>query len=324
MKKKNIVKWSVFLVILVGISLSVILNREWIFDFFRGISYQPSDMMADIRDKLQLTDRGNFLFKASRPSLSESDEFNAHCRQGGESEIAVLGCYTGGDIYIYNIEADELDGIRELTTAHELLHAVWARMSEEEKNELKVSLASVLNENQKYLGEEINTYDEASKQEELYVRAGTEIKDLPENLEKHYEAIFADQDLIVGFYDQYIAVFRRLELEMNGLKAEMGEIKTQIANKTAEYERRISQLEADIVSFNSCAKVAGCFASQGAFDQRRAALVSEQEALHGVYEGINVLVAEYNKKVEQYNDAVVYTEKLNTMINSSAKPTNNI
>lgn len=324
MRKRSYFKWSIVLIILVVLATVILLNRVWIYDYFRGMTYQPTNEMSSILGKLKLTGHGEFLFKASRPILESSDSFNAHCRGDGETEIAVLGCYTGGDIYIYNIEAAELDGIRELTTAHELLHAVWSRMDDAERNSLKNALSQVLEENSNYLNDEINTYNEAAKQEELYVRAGTEVKKLPEVLEKHYGEIFTDQDLVVSFYDRYITVFRWIESEMARLQSEMEDIKAQISTKTNEYEKRISQLDADIVSFNSCARVAGCFNSQWAFSERRSALVAEQGKLRGAYEEINSLVAEYNKRVEQYNNDVVYSEKLNNMINSSAKPAENI
>ena len=74
------------------------------------------------------------------------------------------------------------------------------------------------------------------------------------------------------------------------------------------------------MSFNSCAEVAGCFEREEDFYERREALVAEQLALEEMYEEINSLVADYNVKVEIYNADVLEKEKLNTIINSAAKP----
>lgn len=316
-RKKHIFGW-VFLVALVGVVALVVLNREGIYDWYRGLTYQPSDEMATIRDKLQLTGRGEFLFNAAQPELNEAAEFNRNCRQD-EDEVAVLGCYTTGNIYVYDIDAAELDGIRELTAAHELLHTVWARMSEDERVALVEPLTRTFEANQDFLGEEINSYDISEKQEELYVRAGTEVKDLPEVLEAHFAEIFRNQDAIVDFYDSYIMVFREIKAEMEELMSEMEEIKAEIDAKTAEYEEAYSQLEADIVIFNSCAEVVGCFKSESEFYSRRNELVNRQNTLNALNDEINGLINEYNAKVDSYNADVTESHKLQDMINSNSK-----
>lgn len=313
--------WVSLLLLLVAAvgAVIVVLNREWIYDFYRGMSYEPSAEMSQIRDKLKLTKRGEFVFKAARPELSESEEFNEVCRSVTDTEVAILGCYAGGDVYVYNIVAEELAGIRELTTAHELLHAVYARMSDEDKSKLESILREVYDENEDVLVRDLGNYVDEEKAEELYVRAGTEIKNLPAELEKHYAEIFQDQDLIVGFYESYIAVFREIEAEMEGLKAEMEAIDEEVVAKIDEYEQRLAQFNANVVSFNACAEVAGCFGSEEEFELERGVLLEEQDALDELYDAINELVDEYNAKVEEYNEDVTQSEKLNRMINSVEK-----
>lgn len=310
--------WVVLLVVAAA-GVGVWLNHEWIYDFYRGQTYRPSAEMVRIRNDLQLTERGEFLFNAAQPELDEATEFNAHCRDD-VSETAVLGCYTMQTIYVYNIVDERLSGIRELTTAHELLHANWARMSEEEKVALVEPLTHVFEDNQEFLEEEIDAYDVSEKQEELYVRAGTEVANLPEALEKHYAEIFKDQDAVVAFYDSYIGVFRSLEAEMDALKAELEEMNAAVNAKVEEYERRSSQLNASIVSFNSCVRVSGCYKTEVEAEEKRDALLAEQEALEAMYEEINGLVEEYNAKVAAYNADVVESDRLNTIINSTAAP----
>ena len=320
MKTVRRILWLLAIVIVITIGALIILKRDWILDWWKGLSYEPSTEMAGIRDSLALTDRGEFLFKASAPKLSEREEFNAYCREVLDEEMSVLGCYTDGDIYVYNIVAEELSGIRELTTAHELLHAVWARMSEGEREELRAELEKVLAVNRERLGEELDTYDASQRQEELYVRAGTEVKQLPERLEKHYAEVFSDQDLVVSFYDKYIGVFLEIEAEMDKMKAEMDGIAVRIESLSQEYEKGIATLNGEIEAFNACAERAGCFNNELEFYARRAELVARQEGLGGIYEEINGLVEEYNGLVEKYNADVTRTEKLNRVMNSSSRP----
>ena len=300
-----------------AIVVTILLNRLWIYDWYRGISYQPTMDMASIRDGLELTERGRFLFDASQPELNDADTFNNNCRQD-ETEVAVLGCYTVGSIYVYNITHAELEGIRELTTAHELLHAVWARMSNDEKKALQPVLQQVYKNNLDILQDDIETYDEPERVEEIFVRAGTEIKILPSELERYYTDIFVDQDKIVDYYNGYIEVFRMIEERMKVLTGEMKELSAEIDAFTVDYNRQASQLEADVVSFNSCAEVAGCFRDENEFYAQRASLMARQNALVELNAQINELIVEYNSRVEEYNANVTESRKLQNLINSNS------
>lgn len=318
-KKRRIytITW-VFLVTALIVFTIIFLNREWLYDWYRNVSYKPTEEMTRIRDELELTEQGKFLFNSAQPVLNEAEQFNSNCRRD-ESEVAVLGCYTEKNIYIYNITESELYGIRELTTAHELLHARWARMDENEKNVLMELLAQTLETNQDYLEEEVNQYDESERQEELYVRVGTEVKELPEALEKHFAEIFKNQDKVVDFYNKYITVFRNIKTEMELLLNEIDALKIEIEAKTAEYQDKYNQLEADIVSFNSCAEVVGCFSTTGEFNSRRAALLVRQDDLEALNNEINRLIGEYNARINEYNSDVTESRKLQDMINSNSR-----
>ena len=314
--KRNYWGWVVLLV-LVAIATIIVLNRAWIYDWFRGVTYRPTAEMISIRDKLNLTGRGKFLFNAAQPELNEADAFNANCRQD-ESEVAVLGCYTAGNIYVYNIMDAKLDGIRELTAAHELLHAVWARMGSTEKEDLKPILQQVYQNNLSVLKDDIETYADDEWIEEIFVRAGTEIKKLPDTLEKYYAEIFDDQDAIVDFYESYIAVFREIKMKMEGLASEIEVLRDSINVKMTEYENKVNQLEVDITRFNNCAETAGCFATEAEFYVQRNTLVARENELNLLNDEINNMIDNYNLKVDEYNADALESRKLQNMINSKA------
>ena len=314
--KRNYWGWVVLLV-LVAIATIIVLNRAWIYDWFRGVTYRPTAEMISIRDKLNLTGRGKFLFNAAQPELNEADAFNANCRQD-ESEVAVLGCYTAGNIYVYNITDTKLDGIRELTAAHELLHAVWARMGSTEKEDLKPILQQVYQNNLSVLKDDIETYADDEWIEEIFVRAGTEIKKLPDTLEKYYAEIFDDQDAIVDFYESYIAVFREIKMKMEGLASEIEVLRDSINVKMTEYENKVNQLEVDITRFNNCAETAGCFATEAEFYVQRNTLVARENELNLLNDEINNMIDDYNLKVDEYNADALESRKLQNMINSKA------
>lgn len=317
-KQKSSFGKIIVLIIIVLIAAAIALNWTWVRDFYRGTIYRPSDTMMQIRDSLDLTERGNFLFNASQPALNSEEEFNDNC-QSFDDEEAVLGCYTDFNIYVYNITEPRLKGIRELTTAHELLHAVYARMDVIEKDALRADLEKVYLENTAVLKEEIEAYDTDEQLEEIYVRSGTEIKNLPETLEKHFAEVFNDQDKIVDFYNSYIKVFRELEGELDNLKSAMDNLDTQIESKTNEYEKWVKELEAKIDDFNNCANTAGCFNSEIDFTNLRNQLLREQNLLEDLYGEIDGLIDQYNAYVDKYNNNVIESENLQNIINSHVK-----
>lgn len=316
--KKSIVILTVVGVILTLVAIAIALNFSFLKDVFVGMVYRPSAEMSEIRDSLKLAPRGWVIFNASSPELKEKQEFNEYCRES-ENTAAVLGCYRGDKIYVYDINSDELEGIKELTSAHELLHAVYSRMSVQDKDRWGDLAREVYDKNKEIMGEEIELYDDVQKKEEMYVRAGTEVKNLPEELEKHFAEIFEDQDLIVSYYDSYIKVFREIEIKTKEIYAKIESLGEQIEAKTSEYEEGASALNTSINEFNSCARTANCFTSNYVFNRQRAELLGRQNGLMELYNSINEMIDQYNKLVVEYNENVLHGQILNQAINSSEK-----
>lgn len=317
-KNAHLVAFGIASAILLFLVAFLVVNFGVIRDIFVGLSYRPSSEMSEIREKLDLTGKGWRIFNASLPELEEREEFNQICR-GEESENAVLGCYRNDRVYVYNILSEELDGIKETTSAHELLHAVYERMSVDEKRNLSSILAEIYDKNQEILGEEIGLYEDSKKEEELFVRIGTEISDLPEVLEKKYGEIFKDQDKIVEFYNGYIGVFREIERRLEELLARVEALETEIETKTGQYESEVGVLNNDISEFNNCAKTPNCFISKWVFNSQRNALISRQNSLTGLYNEINGLISEYNTLAAEYNENLLHGQALNKAINSNEK-----
>lgn len=316
--------WFVMASISVVVMVVLItLNFGVIRDLIIGVRYRPTPEMEHIRESLGLADAGLRIFNASMPELKERAEFNQNCREI-ENETAILGCYTDERIYVFDVASDELNGIKELTTAHELLHAVYDRMTDNVKSRWGGILKEVYEQNKDILGGEIELYPEDQKLEELYVRIGTEIKDLPIELEKHYAETFVDQDKIVDYYNSYITVFREIEKNLEVLFGQIKTLKTEIDTKSAEYENGMTALSAEIDEFNSCAGTVNCFKSSEEFNSRRAELVAKQGGYEKLYNAINEQIKEYNNLIEKYNENVLHGQQLNMTINSSVNPSTKV
>ena len=310
--------------LIVGLGTFAALNYQFIADTFSGLGFKPEGEMANIKTSLDLNGTGERIFNASHPVLEAREKFNEDCNSH-EAGTSVLGCYTNRTIYIYDINSDELKGIKESTTAHELLHAAWARLSQGEKDRLGESLNKIY-EDEKYhklLDADLKNYDEKDRLDELHSRIGTEIKSLPDELEEHYAEYFKDQDKIVGFYDSYIKPFNELKAQIEALSKAITDLRNSINSKSTEYESRANSLNLEISEFNSCANTLNCFSSQSAFYGRRGELVAEQEAVNALYAETDALIKDYNAKVAEYNANILKNQSLENLINSN-KEVNNL
>ena len=317
--KKSHAIIAVFIVVLLFLGGIFFLNRTLMTDYLKGSSYVPSSDMEEIRDNLGLTAEGIRIFNATRPRLDSRDEFNFDC-DSSDPEIAVYGCYHSDQIYVYDIDNPELAGFRESTTAHELLHAVWARLSGIEKNRLVPLLESVYSSNQSLFDEALKTYPDSERLDELYVRSATQVKTLPTELETHFSEIFTDQDKIVDYYDSYIAPFKEIHEKIESLSKELESKKQIIDQKTEEYESKSNSFNKEVEEFNKCADTEGCFTSRTAFNSRRNELLDTAATLDNLYSELGKLIDDYNVKIDEYNSNILHNNTLQNMINSNAKP----
>ena len=322
MKKGLIIKISIISTALI-VGILVILNFQTLSDILAGFGYTSSPEMSAVRSALDLSGDGDRIFSASHPALESQDAFNKTCDSHTE-DTSVLGCYTNNTIYVYNINSDELKGVKESTTAHELLHAVWVRLSDSEKSRLS-NLLNEVYEDSKYhesLEKDLKTYSDSERSDELHSRVGTEIKTLPDELEKHYAKYFKDQDKIVEFYQAYIKPFETLKNQIETLAETLEKTKSKIDSETSDYKSRAEALNTAISEFNNCAGTLNCFTTRADFNARRAELVAEQTAINNLYAEIDTLVKDYNAKVKEYNDNILKNKNLEDMINSNSKVNN--
>ena len=319
MSKGKVIGLSLVGVVLVAIAAFVILNFGPLKDQYLAATYQPSAEISQIENELQLTDQGTKLFRASQPSLEDQADFNAHC-DSHNAEVSVLGCYANSRIYLYRAQQTELKGVQEATAAHELLHAVWARMSNDEHERVGALLKDYYAQHQEQFGEEMKLYDETQRLDELHSRVGTEGRNLLKELDEHYAQYFQNQKRIVGFYDAYNNRFKGLKHEANQLLIEIKDLENTINNQTIDYKTRTEALSGQIKEFNTCAQTPDCFTSQSAFNAKRNELLTEQKALEELYNQINHETAVYNEKVAAYNANIFHTQTLQNSINSNSQP----
>jgi hypothetical protein len=319
--RSNLLRLLASLLILT-IALAVFIYRQQLIDQYNAWSYRPSSEVEKIASEANLTNVGRFYFYASHPEIDNRKDFNAHCTQQDE-KTAILGCYTAGRIYVFDVTDSRLEGIKEVTAAHEMLHAVYERLSDKDKQSInsavEAQLASVSNPRIKDLIELYDKTEPGERANELHSILGTEVNDLSPELESYYSRFFKDRKALVALSEKYEAVFAQINTQQNALVEELNSLAADITARSAIYNSDTNKLNADITSFNQKASSGG-FDSQAQFEAQRSSLLARQAALQSARTTLNTMIATYNTKRQELEALNGQAESLNRSINSQLSP----
>lgn len=310
---------------LISVSVAALLffNRQYVIDQVNIWQYQPSSPVEQLVDRSGMNDQGKFYFYASTPTIESTQVFNDKCGHREES-TAILGCYTSQKIYIYNVSDKRLDGIREVTAAHEMLHAAYERMSDRERQKVNALLETEYNKlkDDKNLSERMAFYaktEPGQRDNELHSVIGTEVASISPELEAHYKKYFTDRQKVVALHTKYATVFSDLQARSEELISELNTLGDSIEKDTAAYNSAVNQLDKDIEGFNARAN-SGAFNSQAQFNSERNSLVDRVASLDSLRDKIDTNVAKYESLREELASIASTSEALNKSIDSSLAP----
>jgi hypothetical protein len=301
----------------------LVANKQFVLDQVSAWQYKPSSEVAAFADRTTMTDLGRFYFYASRPAVEEAQDFNTDCSKQ-EQNTAILGCYDGRNIYVYNVTNTQLDGIREVTAAHEMLHAAYDRMSKTERAQIDtlVEAEYVKLQDDKDFAERMAFYartEPGERDNELHSVIGTEVSNLSPELEAHYKKYFADRAKIVSLHERYASVFTSLQTKSNELSDQLTTLGNDIEASTAAYNNNVGRLNKDIAAFNNRAN-SGEFSDQQSFQAERTQLQRRAVQLDAQRRDINDKVAQYNNLRTQLLAIASQSDALNRSIDSSLAP----
>ena len=294
------------------------LNQQYTKDQLSVWAYQVPPNVQVVESRIELTDKGSFYFRTSQPVLANSDTFNQDCPRQ-EVGNPILGCYAEGRIYIYNVQNDQLDGIKEVTAAHEMLHAVWERMSPSEQKRvgalLRSEYAKLVESDLKDRMDYYARTEPGELENELHSIIGTEVKDISPELEQYYARYFEDRSAVLELHNKYDSIFRALRAESDNLYTELTTLGAGIETRSAQYNSDVASLSRDIDDFNQRAD-SGDFSSIAQFNRERAALAARSTQLETDRALINNDIAAYNVKYSEYQKLALQIESLNKSIDS--------
>jgi Spy/CpxP family protein refolding chaperone len=278
-------------------------QRQAIYDWTRLRNYQPSADVVGLADAAGMTDKARRLFYISHPQIiGDKPTFQSHCTDS--EKTIVLGCYINRNgIYLYNVTDTRLNGVKEVTAAHEMLHAAYDRLTPEERQRIDNLTTDVFrNLKDERLQKTIESYrqkDPSVVPNELHSILGTEVGILPKDLEDYYAQYFQSRLNLVKLSETYEKAF------------------TEREDKVASYDKQLQQLKQTIET------------NQAALNSKQQAIESERAQLDSLlkakrYDEYNALVPDYNAKVRSYNSIVNETQALIDQYNQLVKERNAI
>lgn len=232
------------IVIQIGIvSLLVLgaLNYNNILDEYALRSYRPTTQMQGFESRVSLTKPARATLYRAAPQYDEKSIFNKDCNT--RPHELELGCFYRGRIFILQIDNISLAPEMDVVSAHELMHAVWAKMSPSERSgltpELERVYAQVGNEDLRQRMAGYATSEPGEEANELHSILGTEFASLSPELEVHYAKYFVQRSDVVSAHASYQAVFdsRRVALEKELAQIRVMKAQLSVMNRQLESYR---------------------------------------------------------------------------------------
>lgn len=261
------------------------LERQPIQDWIKLRGYQPPVAVAQLATQDTMNSYTRHLFYLNKPQLpSTVASFRKACPEN--KDTIVLGCYHPDQdgIYIYAVSDPTLAGVQQVTAAHEVLHAVYARLNTKDRQALDTELNDFYKHgltNQRVL-DEVKLYQQTEPtavMDEMSCTFGTELPSLPPALEAYYKRYFTNRAAIVAYEQQYDAAFTSRQATIKADDQQLTAQKQQIENQEAALQAQLNQMNGDKARLDSL-------------------LAAGQNAAY------NASVGSYNAEIRSYNAGV--------------------
>ena len=325
-KKTGVISSIIICCILIAGTLIFLVYRQRIIDQIIVWSNNPSADVINLVDRAGMNDNGKFYYLASQPKLfppEESIKFDQICNQI-ESTTAIQGCYYDSRIYIKDIVDEQLDGISEVTAIHETLHAIYYRLSSNEKSKIDTLLQTEYNKfkDDKAFSDLMAFYSRSEpgqRNNELHSMIGAEVAVISPELESYYSKYFFDRQKVVALNTKYSGVFKILKERADTLSVQLTALSDAITNQSNQYNSDSKILNNDIISFNNRANNSG-FSSQTQFDNERSLLINRSAVLDATRTNINKDIDNYKVLVIEHDAITIESKTLYNLLDNPLAP----
>jgi flagellar hook-associated protein FlgK len=294
------VSLSVFLILVALVFLGVY-KAQAIGDWYRLRNYQAPAQVSKLASEDKLTPYASHILYVTHPKLEDNPQFSKECPQSEQS--IVLGCYIGGiayfgsssNLFVKTVSDPRLNGVEEVTLAHEMLHAAYDRMGKDEKDKVNAMLMDYYQHGltDPRIIETMNSYKKSEPNDlvnEMHSIFGTEIADLPTPLDNYYKKYFSDRASVTAFAANY-------ENEFTSRSNQIKVYDQQLSLSKDKIKQLQDQLSAELTSIES---------DRSAVERSNdSSLINQYNARVSAYNGgvrsLQVQIANYNDLVDKRN-----------------------
>lgn len=291
-------------------------------DWLKLRDYTAPAPVAALAQQTTMTDKSRHLFYINHPGIEEKTTFRSNCDKFGEETI-VLGCYKGGQrgIHVLAVDDARLQGVEQVTAAHEMLHAAYDRLSKKDKARVdgllqNFATTQLKDERIKKVLKGYETTEPGQQLNEMHSIFGTEVANLPSDLEDYYRQYFTNRKAVAAFAAQYQAAFTTRQDAINEYDGQLRTLGATIKNNTASLKAQETELTAranQLQQYRSSGNINAYNAGVPGYND-------QVEAYNQLLERTKDQISQYNAIVTARNKIAVETTELQQAIDSSSLP----
>ncbi|HSX31122.1 MAG TPA: hypothetical protein VLE99_04350 [Candidatus Saccharimonadales bacterium] len=307
-------KWLqvTLLVLLLALAGSLLLERQAMVDWWHLRGYSPPAVVAQLAHGDTMTAKAEHLFYVNRPRVTNGKTFTSACPAGGEKTV-VLGCYIGNDngIYVYAVNDSRLNGVEQVTAAHEMLHAAYRRLSGTERKRVDALLLDYYYHGlvDQRIKDTITAYRQSEPNDvvnEMHSIFGTEIANLPAPLEAYYRQYFIDRSRLAVYTASYQGEFTSRQAQVAAYDTQLKSLNGQISANEGELTQRKAALDTQNTQLQSLRKSG----QAAAYNQAVASYNQSVSAYNSLLQQTKDLISQYNSIVDKRNSIVLEEQQL--------------
>lgn len=306
-------------ILVIAGSLVAFTQRQQLLDSLALRNYTPSSRVVALADETTMRDPIRRVFYVNHPEINSKEDFRNKCPSTEQS--IVLGCYVQhSGIYLLDVQDPRLDGVVQVTAAHEALHAEYDRLSKDERARVdqmtNTYFASLTNERIKKTVEQYRVKDPSVVPNELHSILGTEARNLSPELEQYYSQYFKDRSQIVAFSEKYEQTFVNLTNQVDAYDQQLKSLRQTIDSNKVEIEGQSKDIELQKSRLDSLLSSDRTEAYNDAVPNYNATVGRYNSLINDTRQ----LIGEYNDIVEKRNNIATTEQELVDAINSNELP----
>ena len=295
--------------------------RQPLQDAIKLYNYTAPPAIADIATQDGLQPGTRRVFYVNHPLLQAKASFTAACPNGGGEKTIILGCYHGNQngIFLLQVTDKRLDGVTQVTAAHEMLHAEYERLSAQDRKQVDSQLVDFYEHGlqDQRIKDTIESYKKSEPNavvDEMHSVFGTEVPNLPVALEKHYQQYFIDRSKVTAYAAQYQSEFssrqatiKQDDVLLSALKQRIDSIEAGLSGQQAQITSQQQRLVAQRRRGDTGGYNAGVPSYNAMID-----------AYNGQVKSVQQLVSQYNQLVAARNAIAVEISDLSNALSTTA------